>query len=262
MTDYARYWRPQSEAEAMWSIDTGHFGEAFWQWGRAYHEALEQERPALPGVLDYGCGVGRVLMHFDDELRIGVDVSEEMLALAEKNDPRCLWLKGDGRSIPLPDECVGFAYSLLVLQHMDAADVAAVVREIHRVLLPGGRCYLMFSAFGRRWTPTAVVPKTGHTWTGNPATSHHAAHDTLAYTRDIVNELAEAAGFEQIDVAHIGGEWGYYVLRAQKPVNRATGIGAEGLHCTPALAKELGVFHQPLPCWDDEGEITQFVLKE
>jgi len=224
MTDYAKYWKPQSEAEAQWSIDAGHYGEAFWQWGRDYCETLQKARPALPGVLDYGCGVGRVLMCFDDELRVGVDVSEEMLALAEKNDPRCLWLKTDGRSIPLPDERVGFAYSLLVLQHMDAVDVTAIVKEIYRVLLPGGGCYLMFSAFGRPYFPMAIVPKAGHLWTGNPRTSCHAAHDALAYTPDIIANLATAAGFGDFGIERVGdGPEHYLVLHAQKQVSCAGG---------------------------------------
>lgn len=53
---------------------------------------------------------------------------------------------------------------------------------------------------------------------------------------------------------------GYRRLRLV--VNRATGIGEIGLHCTPEAAKELGEFFQPVPCWDDEDEISQFIVKE
>lgn len=43
-------------------------------------------------------------------------------------------------------------------------------------------------------------------------------------------------------------------------VNRATGIGDEGLHCYPELMAKLGAGHQPIHTWDDEGGIMRFEL--
>lgn len=50
---------------------------------------------------------------------------------------------------------------------------------------------------------------------------------------------------------------GYQRLRLV--VNRATGIGDHGLHCTPGLLAQLGAGHQPLYTWPDEASMTRFV---
>jgi hypothetical protein len=45
-------------------------------------------------------------------------------------------------------------------------------------------------------------------------------------------------------------------------VNRATGIGENGLHCYPDLIRALGVYMQPIHQWDDEDSIKRFELVE
>lgn len=72
----------------------------------------------------------------------GVDMTDEMLDLARANAQRAgatnvEFRKGSIEALPLPDESVDVVISNCVVNL--AADKAAVLREAHRVLRPGGR---------------------------------------------------------------------------------------------------------------------------
>lgn len=106
--------------------------------------------PAQAGprtILDIGCGTGVSALAFKDaapgDRVLGVDISAPMVRLARRNDPRgtCLFVVGDGCRLPLPDAAVdavaGHSFLYLV------PDRAAALREIRRVLRPGGRLVLL-----------------------------------------------------------------------------------------------------------------------
>ncbi|NLD43952.1 MAG: class I SAM-dependent methyltransferase [Chloroflexi bacterium] len=212
--DYARSWAPGSLDEAMFQIDTGNDGAAFWAWGRERAGELARYMPrGAECVVDYGCGVGRVLTAIDAPRRVGVDVSREMLAMAANTDPACEWRQTDGRSIPLGDGEADFVYSLLVLQHMDAADVGAVIADTYRALRPGGTCYHLFSGFGNGWSPNATLARGPMRWQGSREGAHHPAHGALCYNGTIVDQLGAEAGFGERSVISTGhGDNLYWAL--------------------------------------------------
>lgn len=215
MTDYAALWQPRSFEEAEFQIDAANSGDAFWQWGRDRAAELTRYMPdPCIAVLDYGCGVGRVLVNMPGLVRIGVDTSPHMLAYAWENVDGCTFRHGDGRTIPALDNSIDFVYSLLTLQHMDAADVAEIVKETWRVLTDRGRCYLQFSGFGQKWAPDAKPNRGEPRWTGERASSQHGAHDVLAYTPDIILALAADAGLTVVRLQGHGldTQLPYYVL--------------------------------------------------
>jgi arsenite methyltransferase len=98
-------------------------------------------------VLDLGSGGGiDVLLSAKrvgpTGLAYGLDMTDEMLALAEKNKAdagaeNVKFLKGHIESIPLPDNSVDVIISNCVINL--SADKAQVLREAFRVLKPGGR---------------------------------------------------------------------------------------------------------------------------
>jgi SAM-dependent methyltransferase len=72
----------------------------------------------------------------------GVDMTDEMLALAEANKiksglPNVAFLKGTIEHVPLPDESVDVVISNCVINL--STDKPAVLAEMYRVLKPGGR---------------------------------------------------------------------------------------------------------------------------
>lgn len=93
-------------------------------------------------ALEFGCGAGRFLSHFQQRFAEvwGVDVSEEMLALARKHNPRCKFHLSAAPDLGFfPDDHFDLVYSFLVLQHLpDRAMITQYVREFMRIVRPGG----------------------------------------------------------------------------------------------------------------------------
>ena len=104
-------------------------------------------RPAR--VLDLGCGLGataRQLVRRVPGLAItgltivpGQAVTGNQMSAAEGLDDRVRLIHADYTAIPLPDHSVDYAYAIESVCHARGADKAAFVRELCRVLRPGGR---------------------------------------------------------------------------------------------------------------------------
>lgn len=94
-------------------------------------------------ALDFGCGVGRLsrtLRAYFGEV-YGVDISEEMVELAQRFTPSCTFLLNEAAHLgAFPDDSFDFIYSNIVLQHQPSKEVArGYIREFVRVLKPAGR---------------------------------------------------------------------------------------------------------------------------
>lgn len=111
-------------------------------------EFCERWFPAAGKLLDLGCGTGRLGRHFGplgfDYL--GVDLSDEMLAVAEaqKASDREQFQKAN--LVELPEEIAGFDYAACLFSTMGmirgAQNQAEVLRNAYRALRPGGRLVL------------------------------------------------------------------------------------------------------------------------
>ena len=133
--------------------------EAFLEW-RFEQYPLFREFTGLWGehdgevLLDYGCGPGNDLtgyaLYTGAERIIGFDVSPRALELARDrlalhriDAGRVELIEGSDSTvgIPLEDASVDFVQSQGVLHH--TSDPVAILRELHRVLKPGGRGLIM-----------------------------------------------------------------------------------------------------------------------
>jgi SAM-dependent methyltransferase len=113
---------------------------------RLVHAALVAE----PGerVLDIGCGPGFYVAELlervgPDGSVVGVDVSGDMLAVAAQRTEgheNVEFHEGTATALPLPDESGDRAVSVQVLEYVD--DIPTALREMYRVLRPGGRLVL------------------------------------------------------------------------------------------------------------------------
>lgn len=119
------------------------------------HDYFRYEHFAGQHVLEIGVGQGTDMMQFAQAGAIchGVDITENHLKLTALNAT----LRGfdvdlhevDATRLPFADNSIDCVYSFGVLHHIPEID--QVVREIHRVLKPGGRVmialYYKWSAF-------------------------------------------------------------------------------------------------------------------
>lgn len=93
-------------------------------------------------VLDVGCGTGRLLGHLaayaENATLIGVDISAGMLATARGNAScgRIAFCQGAAEDLPFADAAYDLVTATISFRHW--RDKAAGVREVARVLAPGG----------------------------------------------------------------------------------------------------------------------------
>ena len=112
-----------------------------------YRQHLLEKVPEKTAVLEIGIGTGALLVELTARATkvIGVDHSPAMLEEARRRvtqiglDGIDLRL-GEMTHLPLPDASVGCVVANMVLHH--AADPVAVLREVWRVLKPGGTVVL------------------------------------------------------------------------------------------------------------------------
>jgi SAM-dependent methyltransferase len=105
------------------------------------------DRP--PRILDVGCGTGanlEMLSRFGEAE--GVDVSEDALAFCRARGLERVRL-GAAEQLPYEDGSFDLVTALDVVEHLD--DDAAGLREMRRVLRPGGRALFFVPAFMFLW---------------------------------------------------------------------------------------------------------------
>lgn len=114
--------------------------------------------PQGKSMLELGCGAGRMTRAFAQTFSrvYAFDISPEMLHRAKTLFPdanNIEWTLGNGSNLsPVSDCAVDFAFSYIVLHHMPSRDLALnYIREMLRVLKPGGRFLFQFSTLR---TPT------------------------------------------------------------------------------------------------------------
>lgn len=118
--------------------------------GEPLAKDLLQQAALQPGeiVLDAACGTGIVTrlaaMQVGEKGTVtGLDINPGMLAVARsisKKDMPVEWREAAAEKMPLPDEYYDVVICQLSLQFME--DQSAALKEMHRVLVPGGRVYI------------------------------------------------------------------------------------------------------------------------
>jgi len=98
-------------------------------------------------LLDYGCGDGAVapyfLRYFPDGIYDGVDVSSESIRQASANQlPGCGFSVTDGQRLSFPSASFDVVFVANVFHHIPRNEQAAIMRELLRVLRPGGRIFV------------------------------------------------------------------------------------------------------------------------
>jgi ubiquinone/menaquinone biosynthesis C-methylase UbiE len=99
-------------------------------------------------VLELGPGVGWIMQSMLERYPIGeivgLDVSPVMIDRAAERwtDPRARFVLYDGLRVPLEDDSFDNIYSVACIQHIEKHHAFLVMKELLRVLKPGGHCTL------------------------------------------------------------------------------------------------------------------------
>ena len=129
---------------------------------------LEQMHLApTDNVLDVGCGSGwlarRIAKMVDQGRVVGMDVSDEMVRIARRNSAdqhNVLYIVGEVGEIPWEPNF--FSHVVSVESAYYWPDPAAGVKEIHRVLRPGGAAWILINYYRdnphcHQWGPLLPV---------------------------------------------------------------------------------------------------------
>ena len=160
-----------------------------------------------PRILDVGCGTGANLLmlskYGDAE---GVDVSEDALAFCRERGLENVKL-GAAEQLPYDDDTFDLVTALDVVEHLD--DDLAGLREMRRVLRPGGRVLLFVPTFMFLWGLQDDV-------------SNHRRR----YRMPELGRVLKQAGFE-IERTTYANITFFMPILAMRKLMRLTGIKAE-----------------------------------
>ncbi|WP_448613927.1 class I SAM-dependent methyltransferase [Modestobacter sp. URMC 112] len=182
----------------------------------AAHRRLLDAAGLRPGhrVLEIGCGTGNLTLRAKagqpDATVAGLDPDEPALAQARRKARRrrldVRLDQGTAAALPHPDASTDRVLSAFMLHHVPAGDREQALREVHRVLRPGGELHLVDLG-----GDTAAHHDHGPHRRGRPALHGRRPHAT---TRAEVTDLLLAAGFADVtatgDTVRFFGPVTYY----------------------------------------------------
>ncbi len=112
-------------------------------------------------ILDFGCGAGRVIRHWNnlkDPLLHGTDYNADLIAWCQRNLNFAQFQTNSFTgSLRYPDGNYDFIYALSVFTHLTEPQQFFWIRELSRVLKPGG--YLFITVHGERFYLPRLLPE-------------------------------------------------------------------------------------------------------
>jgi SAM-dependent methyltransferase len=113
---------------------------------RACLERLICEVDHLGPICDLGCGPGQIAryMHRQGAETLGVDLSPQMIETASRINPGIPFHVGNMLALPEADACWGGIAAFYCIIHIPPDKVVTALREMKRVLKPGGILLIAF----------------------------------------------------------------------------------------------------------------------
>jgi ubiquinone/menaquinone biosynthesis C-methylase UbiE len=209
------------EIDTMRSVED----DLWWYKGLRKHvvDSIEPPRPDFD-LLDAGCGSGGMLewlrRAFPEASLTGMDYVDRALELTDARETGARLVQGSIDNLPFGDEEFDVVVSLDVIV-IRGIDDAAAIREMHRVLRPGGQLIINVAAFDFLRGSHDVATSMGR-----------------RYTKPRLRELLHGAGFRSAKLSY----WNMSLMPAVAVVRWASRTRAHH----PEVRSDLAPMWPPL----------------
>ncbi|GAC1436892.1 MAG: class I SAM-dependent methyltransferase [Solirubrobacteraceae bacterium] len=176
--------------DEQYELKTHEVEDQHW-WYRGRRKVIDEalERLTLPpgiAILDAGCGSGRNMVELQRRGTVtGLELADESVARARQRGVGEV-VQGSLAEMPFADASFDLAVSFDVIEHLE--DDLAALRELRRVVRPGGTLVLTVPAYQWLWSDHDVV-------------NHHYRR----YTLKTLDAQSTAAGWTLHSSTHFNG---------------------------------------------------------
>ena len=187
-------WRLRNSVESA-DYDYRAFSSPIWlqrYWQRRRHEIILKFAGNSSAVLDIGCGSSKIILDLKDA--VGMDILLRKLRFLKPNHDKLV--QGSTFALPFKNESFEVVINSEVIEHVPQDP--AIMNEMRRVLRAEGVLILGTPDYSR-WSWVVLEWMYGKVLGGGYA-DEHITH----YTRQSLEELIEANGFEVLDCKYVG----------------------------------------------------------
>jgi SAM-dependent methyltransferase len=152
-----------TEYDAMFELE-----DSYWWFQGSMHFILSALRDVptreTGRILDAGCGTGGLLKRLANRKAWGIEIASEGIRLCRRRGLNNV-LQASTTALPFRSHSFDVVLSIDVLVHQWVPDDVGALREIYRVLVPGGFVLLQVAAYRLLWSAHDVATLTRHRYT-------------------------------------------------------------------------------------------------